>query len=71
MKKLILIGITAGIASLAQATSVTLDSGTALNGTYAYLYNVNSISLPSGYSIGDATLSFNSITLTSDRKSVV
>ena len=55
-----LIGITVGIASLAQATSVTLDSGTALNGTYAYLYQVP-ISLSSGYSISDATLSFNSI----------
>jgi hypothetical protein len=71
MKKLILIGITAGIASLAQANSVTLDSGTALNGTYAYLYNVNSISLPSGYSISDATLSFNSITLTSTATGVI
>jgi hypothetical protein len=60
MKKLILIGITVGIASLAQATSVTLDSGTALNGTYAYLYQVP-ISLSSGYSISSATLSFNSI----------
>ena len=61
MKKLILIGITVGIASLAQATSVTLNSGTSLNGNYAYLYQVSPITLSSTQTITSATLFFTSI----------
>ena len=63
MKKLILIGITVGIVSLAQATSITntLNSGTSLSGNNAYLYQVSPISLSTGQSINSATLSFNNI----------
>ena len=60
MKKLMLIGITIGIASLAQATTITNASNTTLYGNNAYLYQVQ-INLPTGYLINDATLSFNNI----------
>ena len=61
MRKLILIGITVGIASLAQAGSITiLDAGSQITGNYSYIYQE---SIAKGTSISSASISFD-ITLT-------
>ena len=66
MRKLILIGITVGIANLALANSVSLPTGSSISGNNAYLYKVTAadLGLTSGESISDVSLNFNSILLT-------
>ena len=49
--------------NLANATSITLQSGGTIDGVNAYLYQV-AISLGTGETISDASLTFNDITLT-------
>jgi len=62
MKKFILIGITVGIASLAQASSITiLPTGSQITGTKSYIYQE---SIAIGTLISSASISFSSITLT-------
>jgi hypothetical protein len=64
MKKLSLIGIIFGIASFVQATNITLVSNSTISGDNAYQYLI-SISLAPGQTINGASLSFNTVTLTS------
>lgn len=74
MKKLILIGITVGIASLAQATTVSTTTYTvnapstivgtgALNGANAYEWGISGISLAANQTISGATLQFTGLQL--------
>jgi hypothetical protein len=65
MKKLMIIGVAVGIASLAQAASITLPTGDQIVGTESYVYLINSASgLGAGTQITSASLTFNNIELT-------
>jgi len=60
-----LIGVALGIASLAQAGSITIPTGGTIVGTESYLYLINSASgLGAGTKITSASLTFNNIELT-------
>lgn len=61
MKKLFLAGLLFGSLSFAQATSVTLTSGSTLSGNNAYEYLV---SMAAGQNITAASLTFTSVKLT-------
>ncbi|HTX21640.1 MAG TPA: VPDSG-CTERM sorting domain-containing protein [Candidatus Aquilonibacter sp.] len=64
MKKLILVGVTIGIASLAQATSITVSTPTTLSGNDAYTVGID-LSVPANQQINSLTISFDDIQLTS------
>ncbi|MEI6192974.1 MAG: VPDSG-CTERM sorting domain-containing protein [Verrucomicrobiota bacterium] len=61
MKKALLAGLLIGSLNFAQATSITLTSGSTLHGANAYEYLV---SLTAGQNITAATLTFNNVKLT-------
>ena len=64
MKKIVLALGLCGVLNFAHASSITLDNGTDIIGTYAYEYLINTISLAANQSITAASLAFNNITLT-------
>jgi hypothetical protein len=66
MKRTLVAGIILGVASLAQATSITLLQGGSLDGANAYVYQIlaSSLGLGSGQSLTAASVTFNNISLT-------
>ena len=72
MKKIIITTALLGIASVAFATSVNAPAGMigtgALNGMYAYTWTVASGALAPGSTVTSATLTFNSVVLTSSAR---
>jgi hypothetical protein len=68
MKRILLIGVLLGISNLAQAITINAPSDMigngALIGTYAYLWDVGSLGIPTGDQITSASISFSGVSET-------